>query len=471
MQLFNLFKIGTGIITKYTLIILFIIGSLFTVYGQSKIESLTDQNFDTLYFPSNNKEYFVFVYNSQKGDADKTGSLQGFGTDGTTAGYNFDWDKFNNSTLTFDNYAASSAINNLTDGLYRLIVTNGGTLQDTLFALVFCNAFDAFITNKDINGELDRSDRTCDNFWLKAEADFDSVEYFDPFDNSPLVLHDELTTNSVTWEDDGADEDFSGVTQKTLDVNVTSKVAEDTEFTLRVETKYGNIQTDQVKLVTIQVKADFNKDGNFVIEFEPKEFYEKYYTDSIYSAPFKMKFVNTSSSKVDSVLWKFNDGYFSGKMDSVRHVYLRPGTYNPGITVMNSKSRCLDSVRYTDLFDEPIEVVNASDEENRFTMPNIFVIDGVNLFRSYDVSVDYIEIVIVSRWGQLMHEYRGNIRDWKGWDGKIKGSNRYVKPGVYFYFIKYLGGWESSTKRMNYGKNELKGFFHVYYSQDFRLQH
>ena len=72
--------------------------------------------------------------------------------------------------------------------------------------------------------------------------------------------------------------------------------------------------------------------------------------------------------------------------------------------------------------------------------------------------------MIFNRYGKKVHEYYGNIRDWKGWDGKIMDSDRDASEGVYFYVIKRIDAIEDreELKLKGYSKNVKRGFVHLY---------
>ena len=80
-----------------------------------------------------------------------------------------------------------------------------------------------------------------------------------------------------------------------------------------------------------------------------------------------------------------------------------------------------------------VEVV----EPATLTPVNYIKVPGEGRFRFTDVSIESISIQIFNRNGNLVHEYDGYYRDWPGWDGRVKNSNRYVPSGVYFYVASY----------------------------------
>ena len=68
-----------------------------------------------------------------------------------------------------------------------------------------------------------------------------------------------------------------------------------------------------------------------------------------------------------------------------------------------------------------------------------------------------------------MHEFTGNIRDWEGWDGRIRGSNRQATEGIYYYIINVVIAYEyfeendKKGKRIKkYGKKQQNGFVYLF---------
>ena len=114
-------------------------------------------------------------------------------------------------------------------------------------------------------------------------------------------------------------------------------------------------------------------------------------------------------------------------------------------------------------------------------LPNVFSCpDGEsNYFRFIgDVSITLFEIAIYNRYGKRVYHFNGDIRDWDGWDGMDKNSNKYVNTGVYYYVVKEirtLPDFETGRKpRLTAGEGEevvkgepdiYKGFIHVYNTQ------
>lgn len=101
-------------------------------------------------------------------------------------------------------------------------------------------------------------------------------------------------------------------------------------------------------------------------------------------------------------------------------------------------------------------------------MPNVFTPgkgeNGVympgGLFRTNDVSVIFIDITIFTRTGLKVHQYEGNIRDWKGWDGTIMNSGREAPEGVYYYVITRFNSYQDSNDPIS--RKLMNGFIHLY---------
>lgn len=426
------------------------------LYGQM-LTSTADAT-DTVEMASKNKKVPVFVYNTPKDGAPKSGKLTVSAPEGQA--YDIVWGKYNPAINIFETFASEtgnvSTVENLEEGGYSVLVTDTSGVTDSLYALVYQNEFDAEIVNKGPDGKLYNSSRYCGYFTLEATASQDTLRYSDFFNHTDQELVTEI--DSIDWSHTSDDAEFPKINSEKLELSVHNPLVEDATFYLTVVDKYGSERRDTVEFEAIAVRADFVADPFLVTEMgkEGDDFYSKYYTTDKNSAPHKVWFENKSSSKVDSVFWRFGDDSIAHGIDTLWHTYVMPGNYTPTLIVLNEKGGgCLDSMQ----IDKDIEVDGAE-----FKMPNFLNIGAGNVFRSFDISVTYIEIVIVSRWGQKVHEYAGDIREWRGWDGKIKDSNRYVQSGVYYYVINDLRGYDEAGEPVEYSKKSRKGFLHVYNS-------
>jgi len=200
------------------------------------------------------------------------------------------------------------------------------------------------------------------------------------------------------------------------------------------------------------------------------------------------------------MIWFFDDGDREKTgVDSLLHTYSLPGEYSPRLTVYNIVPHlyevCADTFpKYDELVnledaEYPVVVEDARvDQDEQGWIYNVITIppDGTNdRFRfTGDVSITDFEIVIFNRYGNRVHKFKGNIRDWDGWGGTDDGSDRYVNSGVYFYVVKELfvlpmdaegrkpkiisGTTTTSTEDETavVPNNVYRGFIHVFNSGD-----
>ncbi len=124
-----------------------------------------------------------------------------------------------------------------------------------------------------------------------------------------------------------------------------------------------------------------------------------------------------------------------------------------------------DSLKFPNVFTPNEDGFNSifknyqEDENLKETNPN-------DLFRTHDVSIYDFSIVIFNRYGNKVHEFNGQIRDWKGWDGKILNSNRDASEGIYYYVVNTVQAFEVmedgqlAVKKLN--KKQQTGFVHLF---------
>jgi hypothetical protein len=447
----------TEMIKKYITLPLF--GILFFVCGTQivnaqKIHSAAADGYDTVLY-ADTVQVPVFVFNTPLGGQPRQGVLTAYAAD---AGQQNDivWQRFNTGNLNYEQFAigigAESTQNNLGQGGYRVIITDTANRSDTLLAWVFQNEFDVAIVNKNSSGKVRKSSVNCNYFDLDAQADLDSLEYYDLLSGSYKTLFSEVAF--VDWSHETEDAQFPKIDEEDLRVTVRDPLVEDAIFFLTVRDKYGAERHDTIEMEAIAVRAEFEIDTSIVKFREPTDFYKRYHDSELRTAPNDVEFRSLSSSKVDSVFWRFDDDSTAHGKDTLVHTYYFPGDYYPTLIVVNEKGGgCVDSTTLEE---------GVSLEDVEFEMPNIFEIGSENVFRSFDVSVVSIEIVIFSRWGQKVHEYAGDITNWRGWDGKIKGTDRYVKTGVYYYAIRMLRAFDTAGEAYAFDKKVKTGFVHVF---------
>ncbi|MFO7369578.1 MAG: gliding motility-associated C-terminal domain-containing protein, partial [Bacteroidales bacterium] len=253
----------------------------------------------------------------------------------------------------------------------------------------------------------------------------------------------------------------------------------DTWYKLTVTDLYGIIRSDSVFYESIQTKADLTPEYvslNDSVEYP--ENHEKYgflYDSLSYSAPGKYRFDLSGSKNLSTYVILFGDGdtLISSVDDTlvVVHEYQKPGVYKVVLTT-RSEENCIDSVGVT------AELKSAFGEGpfKNFTLPNVITPNadnrndrlviyergegGNDIFRSEDVSVLVIDISIFDRVGHKVYSYAGSIREWEGWNGLIRDSNRQAPEGVYFYVITLLDAY--NDKEYPIGEKVKRGFFHLY---------
>jgi gliding motility-associated-like protein len=92
-------------------------------------------------------------------------------------------------------------------------------------------------------------------------------------------------------------------------------------------------------------------------------------------------------------------------------------------------------------------IVEGLEPEPIVYIPNTFSPngDGINdLFKisTSDSELDDYLFSVYNRWGELMFETTDPTQ---GWNGAANGSDYFVPPGVYPYYVKYSGICQSET--------------------------
>jgi gliding motility-associated-like protein len=115
-----------------------------------------------------------------------------------------------------------------------------------------------------------------------------------------------------------------------------------------------------------------------------------------------------------------------------------------------------------------VEQAKSIDSTN---VPNVFT-PGIEPYSYWriedDVSISDFEIAIYNRYGKRVYHFRGNIRDWTGWDGYNKSTNNFVTTGVYYFVVKAiqpLPDFQTQKLPENLSFTK-KGFIHVYNGSD-----
>lgn len=434
-------------------------------------------SFDANYNTVNGNDK-VYVFNRQEYKSALNASINAASVD-REAGWTFQWSVYRHADSAYHSIPGSttgafSSIDTITvPSGYRVEISKGSE-QDTFRVWVLVNDLNLRITNKDAEGKLKFGYYKCASLDLHADTTRIPLYYYNPFSGSRVNVPNSF---KIRWTTDNPE---ASNPPSSLISRVNNPPYADTWYRLTVTDLYGISRSDSVFYESIQTKASMSTPEYISlsdsIEY-PGMNYGNYYKDDIFSAPGKYRFDLSGSKNLSTYRILFGDGdtLISSVDDTlvVVHEYQKPGTYKVVLTT-RSEENCTDSVSAT------AELKNAfgSGPLKNFSLPNVFtpnadsrndrlIIDenvngsgGNDVFRSEDVSVLVIDISIFDRSGHKVHSYAGSIREWEGWNGLIRDSNRQAPEGVYFYVITLLDAY--NDKEYPIGEKVKRGFFHLY---------
>jgi len=166
------------------------------------------------------------------------------------------------------------------------------------------------------------------------------------------------------------------------------------------------------------------------------------------SAPLDVYFTNNSENAV-MYEWDFGDGSDTVSWDFLlpaMHTYRNDPEVDPGYPseytvtlVVASEESCRDSTKATVVVDPSV-----------LDVPNVFTPNDDthnDYFKIDHVSLRVLQLQVFNRNGRKVYEFSGDsgaLREWQGWDGKIRSTNQYASPGVYLYVIKAFG-WDGQV--------------------------
>ncbi|MBN1119153.1 MAG: gliding motility-associated C-terminal domain-containing protein [Bacteroidales bacterium] len=382
---------------------------------------------------------------------------------------------------------------------FRLTVYNA---SDTIVTRcwVLRNEFTVHILTKDDEGNLANGVYTseCNKYGpIQVKIDQAQLWYFHP---ATYEKYDYEPDYKKIWEKDQDVEEGQVVERgKIFDnfkFNVEDAYWEDMWYTFVVSDSCGNEDQDSVFVRSINPKADFeyehvslddktyypDKDTNYYFFYSSKNYEEK---DHI-SAPAYYIFKNKSEN-AHEYFWTFGDSTtYRTTSDSVLKEYTKIGSFEVTLTaehhVLWWNQTCTSTMTLDETVDISLPILHA---------PNVFCVNSSKYpaWRFEEVSITDFEISIFSRNGVRVHHFKGNIRDWDGWDGRYKNTDSYVSDGVYFYIVKNFshldyydedyvaddysvwtgtsggGEEENNDKKEEKKNNQYRGFFHVYCSE------
>ncbi|RLD62887.1 MAG: hypothetical protein DRJ01_05165 [Bacteroidetes bacterium] len=382
----------------------------------------------------------IFVFYSPKGNGwPVSGSLTA--KLDTIKGLNYTWKKFNSTTYKFDIDIKtelgvdSSIVDDLESGGYRVQITNGTTIDTSFVAWLYINHLKVKIEYLS----------TCDNLELSGISGGFPFSYYDLLDSTKITIKNGL---KVEWTSDPEMEFDTN-----LDHVYTTPSYENEQFFVTVSDSFNCVKKDSTYILAIAVKPDF-----------------KVLPDSTGEAPYNVQFENNSLN-AEKYHWVFfNDEYnirdendslidvsdFEIPVDSI--LYERPGAYDVKLVVegpayyeQSIEKRCIDSLTKEKYINVDTSYIGE--------LPNVFTPNGDNINDYFKIKADEIvsiktfDMVIISRWGRKVYQYKYNYKDcynksdynkWEGWNGKINGDGGEASPGLYFYIIN-ARGWNDKN--------------------------
>ncbi len=410
-------------------------------FTQGQISAPGASGSDKTNYPVFNETDSIYVFCAQAegaaiGVLQSNTNLEGIKT--------FLWEKYNPASGGFEFYSSenkegqSKPIDKLSDGCYRLTITQGATTQIQR-AWVFNNWFTSGANITDSN---------CFSFKLLGNYATVNLKYYDLATNAEIQVNKDV---KVQWKN--GPEIIAAV----LNPQVFNPPAKDTDYTFRVYDKFSCQGTAVVNYKSIVTKAAFSIDKKTG------------------EAPLKVTFTNKSENGTPgSYEWFFfrdlndikKESQGSTKpVDSIMIVaydlspvftYENSGTYKVKLISkkISQNNVCVDTVYLPDYI-----IVDTS----FVAVPNVFTPNGDGTNDEFVVkfwSMQSIEIEIFNRWGKRVHSWTsGDVRGFENiwtetvWDGRLMGG-RYASPGVYYYNV--VGEGRDGKRR------RAHGFFHLF---------
>ncbi|OFX19524.1 MAG: hypothetical protein A2041_04120 [Bacteroidetes bacterium GWA2_31_9b] len=450
---------------KHKLLIILLALNLIPFIGFSQIRSDADFIDKTSYISTDS--IHVFCTSNING-----GSL--IAEDSTSlGGYDFIWYKFNDITKDFTEVisgftinidSTSSTILNLTSGGYKVVLTNADTIQEYV-AWIYLN--------NELTVELSfDNDNDCNylglyvNPYYATSHDFNtSFVYYDTISDLSFVLKNRISL--YEWSSDPEFEYLRNYNSpfNSMNESLTDDLpTEDLVFAVTATDRFSCIAHDDINYTAIATKADlkmtvFDRDG---IEISSGD------TTVSGEAPLIVKFTNESKHGYE-FMWFFGDSLIKNDEDSIfttdfnlqpEHTYYYTekslGKKYTAKLVSESEYGCKDSI---------LAFINV--DPSKFEIPNVFSPndDGNNDFFIIDPekfkSIRSFKITIFNRNGQIVHEFEGDIHDWKGWNGSVKGKGE-ASEGTYFFVLEVVGWDAVKYNNDTMGKETKFGFIGLF---------
>jgi hypothetical protein len=409
----------------------------------------------------------VFIYNFEKYLQGPTIAIVALSEDRQT-GWNFNWSVYDPNARSYIAIpGASSGYSSILDTLtvssgYQVTMTKGSVTSVYRVWLVF-NDFQVTITNKDSENKLQFGYYNCSSLDLRSDTTANQAYYYNPVNGNRIKI---VNTYAVRWTTDNPE---AGIPPSKLITRVSNPPTEDTWYKINVTDRFKLLRTDSVFYVSIQSKAKMAAPVYIDLDSSnyPGKDYQLYYKPGIQSAPGRYRFDISGSRNSINYEIKFGDGetfVTDTATADIEHEYKKPGTYTVTLTTKSGKPyECVDSVNADpkpELKYGVFLLPNVFSPDQEYTLEN-YESSQNDIFRSEDLSVVTIEITIFDRAGRKMHNYAGDMRDWKGWDGQVMNSSRKAPEGVYYWVVSTLIYFKNPVKD-DIKKEVYSGFFHLY---------
>lgn len=402
---------------------------------------------------------YVFVFCTDVTDAGKliANDSTGFG------GYNFEWFKFNESVKDFTDILSDFIINNdstysvisgLKNGGYKVILTNADTIQEYI-AWVYNNTHLSIELQKD--GESD-----CDYLGLWGTPNFNTdFTYYNIATGTSYDLQNK--SQKYYWNAnpelerlvDSSTYYFTSIPNGYFPL-------EDTKFKIVVKDRFGCLAEDEIDYVAIETDAELSwtiVDDKTGIDGDSGSSG----TSISAPAPLMVRFKNESLNGY-KYTWFFGDTLWNNDIDTVRtDDFLLQPEHTYYYTVVDSgKTYTLRLYSESEYGCKDSIFLNIKVEPSKIKFPNVFTPNGDDFNNVFIVkeddfqSIRNFKITIFNRVGQVVHEFEGDIRDWTGWDGSVKGRGD-APAGNYFFVVEATGWDDVNYNNNNFGTSKEEG--------------
>lgn len=385
----------------------------------------------------------------------------------------FVWKRYDSNNKVFvsfqtDSLTNTSELTNISEGGYQVEITNAFDSVEVFTAWVFID--DITLNSIDYENDclyLQLLPKTTPNAW---DIEYDRFVYWDISTSMHTVnnTYGKSYFSNITWE--SSEENVTIPTPAAFNLIIESPAPlYDSQYSLKVINPFGRELTAQTTIVpaiavqaTQAIKVFEDDDWTSFTEGEGYEALlefsiasEGINADSMYWRLSKKDYSTYDYSYV--IFWRDSSEFNTDEIfpDKSR---MTPGSYEIQHLVRNTQSGCIDSIT------AQIEVDSSMIKED--AIPNVFspsIKDGSNdvfAFISPEENIRSMRsclIRIYNRSGNLMHEYDGDPKEWPGWDGNVKDSNRLAPQGIYFFIIECVG-WDGKK----FKRGPYKGTLYLY---------